>query len=87
MVIMEKMRKRNFEEPTQVACYDVDGNHWAGGIAYGTEIICGCCGGVVDIDEIYEFAPDNIENPILPFEDWVDISAEIIGYDSMGNID
>ena len=78
---MVKTRYRKFDEPTQVAFWDVEGSHWVGGIAYGTEIICGCCGGVVDIDEIYEFAPEDID-PIQIFEDWVDINAEIIGFDN-----
>ena len=78
---MVKVRYRKFDEPTQIAFWDYDGSHWKGGIAYGTEIICGCCGGVIDIDEIYEFAPEDID-PIQVFSDWVDISVEIIGYDS-----
>ena len=78
---MEKIRYRKFENPTQVMFWDTDGNHWCGGIGYGTEIICGCCGGVVDIDEVYEFAPEEIINPLMPFEHWVDISIEIIGFD------
>ena len=36
----------SFERPTQVAFWDVDGSHYVGGIAYGTEIICGCYGGI-----------------------------------------
>ena len=78
---MVKVRYRKFDEPTQVAFWDYDGGHWTGGIAYGTEIICGCCGGVMDIDEIYEFAPSNVD-PIQVFGDWVDINAEIVGFDN-----
>ena len=76
---MVKVRYRKFDEPTQVAFWDYDGGHWTGGIAYGTEIICGYCGSVMDIDEIYEFAPKDID-PIQIFADWVSISEEIIGY-------
>ena len=76
---MDKIRNRIYDTPTQVAFWDYDGGHWVGGIAFDTVIICGDCGGVFDIDEIYEFAPEGI-NPIHPFEEWVDISAEIIGY-------
>ena len=72
-----------FNKPVQVAFWDYDGQHWNGGIAYGREIICGCCGGIFEIDEIYEFAPTNINRPILPYDDWVDISAEIIGFNAV----
>ena len=33
-------------------------------------VICGCCGGVIRMDEIEK---------IQEYEDWVDISDEIIG--------
>ena len=49
-------KKLCFEVPTQVAFWE--DNHYIGGIAYGTEIICSCCGGVVEIAEVYEFAPN-----------------------------
>lgn len=79
---MVKVRYRKFDEPTQVAFWDSDGGHWCGGIAYGTEIICGCCGGVMDLDEIYEFAPEDID-PIRVYKNWVDINAEILGFDNL----
>lgn len=82
MKLMVKVRYRKFDEPTQVAFWDSDGSHWCGGIAYGTEIICGCCGGLMDLDEIYEFAPEGID-PIKVYEDWVDINAEILGFDNL----
>ena len=64
---MEKITK--FDFPTQVIFYDFEHGEWAGGIAYGTKIICGCCGGIFEIEEV-----NNIE--VLP---WIDISSEIIG--------
>lgn len=70
--------KKFFDVPTQVLFYDVDGDHYVGGIAYHDEVICGCCGGIMSIDEIYEFAPSDIEMPIRPLE-WIDISSEIRG--------
>ena len=76
---MERFRCREFNKPTQVMYWDVDGTHWVGGIAYGTEIICGCCGGIIDIDEVYEFAPEEVTNPIVIFQDWINLSEEIIG--------
>lgn len=71
------MTYTHFDYPTQVKFQDVDGDHWIGGIGYGNVIICGCCGGKVEIKEIYEFAPREVVEPIqvLP---WVDISNEIM---------
>ena len=79
---MSKTKFKFFDIPTQVAFWDADGEHWSGGIAYGEVIICGCCGGIIEISEVYEFAPENIENPIHYFSEWIDLSAEIIGYDT-----
>ena len=72
------MKYNYFEVPTQVKFWDIDGDH--GGIAYQDKIICGCCGGIFDISEIYEFAPDTLEeDPIVIYDNWVDISNEICG--------
>ena len=74
------MKYNYFEVPTQVKFWDVHhirGNHYIGGIAYRNEIICGCCGGIFDISEIYESAPNTLkEDPIVVY-DWVDISSKI----------
>lgn len=72
------MKKYNyFETPTQVKFWDV---HYIGGIAYRNKIICGCCGGILDISTIYEFAPDTLEeDPIIPYDNWVNLSSEICG--------
>ena len=75
------MKYNYFEVPTQVKFWDVDGDHYIGGIAYRNEIICGCCGGIFDITEIYELAPDTLEDPIVIYDNWVDISNEICGED------
>ena len=66
-----------FNTPTQVAFWDVDGDHYIGGIAYGDEIICGCCGGVVSIEEVCEFAPEGID-PIVVYNDWMGLSGDIL---------
>lgn len=72
--------KKFFEVPTQVMFWDVDGDHYVGGIAYHDEIICGCCGGVISIEEVYEFAPVEVKEPVHAFDKcWVDLSHEIIG--------
>ena len=68
-----------FDTPTQLKFWEVGGDDYIGGIGYGNEIICGCCGGIVDPKEVYEFAPDDVV-PIVVYEDyWVDISNEIMG--------
>lgn len=78
------MKYDYFEVPTQVKFWDApSGGHYIGGIAYRDEIICGCCGGIFDISEIYESAPDTLEeDPIVIYDDWVDISSEIRGDDN-----
>ena len=43
------------------------------------DVICACCGGVIEIDEIYEFAPAEIAQPIFPYHSWCDITEDIIG--------
>ena len=70
----------HFERPTQVRFYDYDGNSWRGGIAYKDEIICGCCGGIFEIAEIYEFAPADLEkDPITVYKWWIDLEETIVG--------
>ena len=68
-----------FYKPTQVIYYDADSDCWKSGIAYCGEIICACCGGVIEIDEIYEFAPAEIAQPIFKYDVWCDITEGIIG--------
>lgn len=65
----------NYSIPKQVAFWDE--THYVGGIAYGDEIICGCCGGVFSIEDIVECAPRGV-NPIVSYEDWVDVSHEMM---------
>ena len=72
------MRHTYFDFPTQVRFYDVDGVKWTGGIAYEDKVICGCCGGLFSIEEIYEFAPKTLEEPIRVYKDWVDLSSAIM---------
>ena len=73
------MTNRYFNVPTQVVFYDVDGDCWKSGIAYRDEIICACCGGVIEIDSIYEFAPVEMVQPIFSYKSWCDITDDIIG--------
>ena len=70
------MYKTYYELPTQVAFYDVYGDHYDLGIAYRDEIICGCCGCVFSIEEILEDMPSGVD-PIIEAEMWADISDAI----------
>lgn len=49
---------------------ECDENYSGGILVDGKYIICGCCGGVIELEEVAE---------IYPYSDWVDISDEIIG--------
>lgn len=69
--------------PTQVKFLDFDSEElcWIGGIAFHDVVICGCCGGVIKISELYERAKEmNFnEEPIKAFNSWVNIENEIKG--------
>ena len=70
-----------FETPTQVKFLDdaEDELKYRGGIAYGDVIVCGCCGGVVEISDLLEcFSEQEANLIIIPLE-WIDISEAIIG--------
>ena len=72
------IKYEHFERPTQVQFCDHEGV-MHGGIAYGGEIICGCCGGIFTIEEVYEFAPDyGVEEPIIPYHDWEPLEETIV---------
>ena len=57
---------------TQQVCFRAEGEtEFFGGILVNDEyIICGCCGGVVPLDEVAEMEP---------YKNWVNISNEIMG--------
>lgn len=63
--------------PRQVMFYDGDG--MCPGIMFGDKIICGCCGGVYEVDIVIEYAKADGVVPIRMFHYWVDISTEISG--------
>lgn len=73
--------KKYYDVPTQVIFYDVYNERKVGGIAYKKDIICGCCGGTLPIEELIE----DYEDFNLSIEDyfeelkWTSISKEIIG--------
>ena len=63
------MEEKFFERPTQVEFYDEDEQQWMGGIAYKSEIICGCCGGIIPLRRV---------NPAkIQTLNWQDISVAI----------
>ncbi len=72
-----------FDRPKQVVFADPDNpGEWIVGIAYKDEIICACCGGIFDIDDVIEQAKlDGVKQAIYPYEDWVDIAYGITGDD------
>jgi hypothetical protein len=77
MIFMETY----FDCPKQVMFADPDNpGEWIVGIAYKDEIICACCGGIFDIDNVIEQARvDGVKQAIYPYEDWIDIAYEITG--------
>ena len=71
----------NFERPTQVAFYNVEDKCYDAGIAYGDEIICLCCGGIIPIDELLEEVAEEapeIKAVIIPLT-WENLRAECLG--------
>jgi hypothetical protein len=65
-----------FDVPTQVKFFE--GTSWTYGIAYGTEIICGCCGGIFEIDDIQEYQ-EELNEPVIQRLEWIDITDSIGG--------
>jgi hypothetical protein len=82
--------KTFFDVPTQVfwknpdfgetdSIYDSETEYFVG-IAYKDEIICACCGGIFEIEDVAQMAgEDGIVNPIYEYNDWVDIAGDICG--------
>lgn len=71
------MKYNYFEIPTQVKFWD---GRYIGGIAYRDEIICGCCGGIFGISDIYKVAPDTLDNDLIVVVDgWKAINYDICG--------
>lgn len=68
----------NSGKPVQVMFYDGEG--MSSGIMFGDKIICGCCGGIFEVEDVYENAQiDGVEVAIRMFVNWVDVSDEIKG--------
>ena len=69
MIAMEK--RYYFDKPKQVVFADPENpGDWLCGIAYRDEVICSCCGGVFEIDEVVKMAAeDGVINPFYSYED------------------
>ena len=67
--------KTYYERPTQVRWLDTENKCWIGGIAYRDEIICGCCGSILELDEFKEGEVVELDKW------WVNIEEEIRGED------
>ena len=82
-------RQTYFEVPTQVRFFEPEDGDYIGGIAYCGEIICGCCGSAIDIEDLYERVRDAAadgectpsENEVIQPLSWVPINQEILGDD------
>lgn len=62
----------NINDKVQLAL--MTGNYNSG-IAYCDEVICGCCGGIVNFSEIYY---------MRVYNNWINLDEEIIGDDCVG---
>lgn len=75
---------KKYEAPTQVKFFDSmeDGElTFLGGIAYDTKIICGCCGAVLDIEDVIADAEEAglSEEEAIEELSWVSLTEEILG--------
>ena len=71
-----------YDLPTQVkfADFNSDEPSWIGGIALEDKVICGCCGAVFEISDIYDEADEiGFEGEPIQELPWSDISEEIKG--------
>ena len=79
----EQIQNLDFDRPTQVAFVD----EWTdddvpnmdvvvGGIAYGTTIICGECGSIIDLEDVCA---------LYIFDEWISISEDIISGEDLSD--
>lgn len=67
----------NDHTPHQVMFWDGEG--YCAGFMVGKLLICGCCGGTFDLDDVIDMARKSHQIPVKKFQVWVDISDEIRG--------
>ena len=63
--------------PCQVRFWD--GENYCTGIMVGKLLICGCCDGTFDLDEVIEMAKADDKVAVSVFEYWIDIDDAING--------
>ena len=70
-----------YEKPKQVVFADPENSgDWLAGIAFHDSIICSCCGGVFEIEDVvHQAQEDGVVNPIYEYEDWSDLTDDITG--------
>ena len=70
-----------YEKSKQVVFADPENpGDWLAGIAFHDCIICSCCGGVFEIEDVVKQAKeDGVVNPIYEYEDWSDLTDDIFG--------
>ena len=70
-----------YEKPKQVMFADPENpGDWLVGIAFHDSIICSCCGGIFEIEDVIQMAKeDAVVNPIYEYEDWSDLTDDITG--------
>ena len=70
-----------YEKPKQVIFADPENpGDWLAGIAFHDCIICSCCGGVFEIEDVVKQAKeDGVVNPIYEYEYWSDLTDDIFG--------
>lgn len=77
MAIVSARDLANDRSPRQVMFWD--GENYCAGIMVGKLLVCGCCGGTFNLDEVIEMAREDDQVPVRVFDTWVDISDEIMG--------
>lgn len=83
-VIKTEAKYLYFNVPTQVRFLDLDADEeyhdYCNGIAFQDFVICGCCGGVFDLKELYDLAEEvgiPAEKVIIPYDSWRDLNSLI----------
>ena len=71
------MNIKYFEKPTQVKFYNETDGRFLGGIGYKDFIICGECGCVLNLSDVYDSYQETIKEPVKILN-WIDISYAII---------
>ena len=81
VIVMNVEALKNCNVAVQVKFWD--GENWCAGFMVGRRLVCGCCGGIFDVDEVLsDGREEGIENPIVVLDTWVDVSDEIWGEDA-----